>query len=119
MKEIFKKITKTFLSGTFYFVLGVIFFVAFVSVRAAWNSTVSSGQILTPALFNDVVARLVSVDSNLTSLNAGNINYQQRNCERITYSSSGNIFCPVGKYAAGVWDDGGGMPGMNGIVCCN
>jgi hypothetical protein len=27
--------------------------------------------------------------------------------------------CPPGKYAAGVHDNGGGMDGVNGIICCD
>ena len=48
----------------------------------------------------------------------GYFNYQQRDCIRITYSASGNVMCPVGYYCAGIWDDGLGMPGPNGLVCC-
>lgn len=39
-------------------------------------------------------------------------------CTRITYSAKGRTMCPNGYFASGVWDDGVGMPGMNGLVCC-
>ncbi|MFH1458109.1 MAG: hypothetical protein ABIG31_02945 [Candidatus Omnitrophota bacterium] len=48
----------------------------------------------------------------------GYFNYQQRNCYRITYTVTGNVMCNVGYYVAGIWDDGVGMPGPNGLVCC-
>ena len=48
----------------------------------------------------------------------GYMNYQQRDCTRITYTSSGNVMCPLGYYAAGIWDDGNAPTGPNGLVCC-
>lgn len=42
----------------------------------------------------------------------------QSGCYRITYSAAGNVMCAPGFYAAGIWDDGGGPPGPNGLVCC-
>lgn len=48
----------------------------------------------------------------------GYFNYQQRDCYQINYNTSGNVMCAVGYYVAGIWDDGGGLVGPNGLVCC-
>jgi len=57
-----------------------------------------------------------SIDGNLSI--SGYFNYQQRNCYQIDYTPSGQTLCNAGYYVAGVWDDGAGLPGPNGLVCC-
>ena len=43
--------------------------------------------------------------------------FSQAGCYNINYFI-GQTFCNEGDYVAGVHDDGGGMPGMNGVICC-
>ncbi len=35
-----------------------------------------------------------------------------------SYTGTGQNFCSMGNVMLGIWDDGGGMDGMNGPVCC-
>lgn len=73
IKEKMQKIGKFIASRMFYLILGICIAVAIPIAYAAWNSTVSSGQTLTTALWNDVVAKLVELDSRTTTLESGNI----------------------------------------------
>ncbi|MCG2695344.1 hypothetical protein L6248_00165 [Candidatus Parcubacteria bacterium] len=50
-------------SRALYLLIGLFLALAIFGVQAAWNSTVSSGQPLTSALWNDVVAKLVDLDN--------------------------------------------------------
>ena len=63
MKNTIKKILKFISSRALYLLIGLFLALAIFGVQAAWNSTVSSGQPLTSALWNDVVAKLVELDN--------------------------------------------------------
>jgi len=57
-----------FLSSRFlYFVFGVIIAISIYAVQAAWNTTVTDGTPLTPALWNDLVAKVAELDAAATS----------------------------------------------------
>ncbi|MDP3042928.1 MAG: hypothetical protein Q8N21_00805 [bacterium] len=67
MKEQIKKLSKFIASRMFYLILGISVAVAIPIAYAAWNSTVSSGQTLTTALWNDMVAKLVELNNKIDS----------------------------------------------------
>ncbi|MFH1662200.1 MAG: hypothetical protein ABIA02_03840 [Candidatus Falkowbacteria bacterium] len=86
-----KKISKLVSSRMLYLCLGLFFALSIFVANAAWNSTVSTSDPLTATLWNDVVAKLVDIDNQLT-----------RNCNVIT-GNEGTVCCPAGQYA----DSGG------------
>lgn len=63
MKDLIKKSVKFVTSRVFYVILGLFFALAIYTVQAVWSDTVSSGQTLTPALWNDIAAKLVELDN--------------------------------------------------------
>lgn len=83
MKNNIKKIFKFVSSRAMYLLIGLFLALAIFGVRAAWNSTVSSGQPLTSALWNDVVAKLVELDN--------------RNCYTYYSTSLSSCNCPSGE----------------------
>ena len=62
-KKFDKKIMKIFTSRVFYLILGLFLALGVFVVHAAWNSTVSNGQTLTAASWNEIVAKLVELDA--------------------------------------------------------
>jgi len=79
-------------SRVLYLLIGLFLALAIFGVQAAWNSTVSSGQPLTSALWNDMVAKLVELDGRYCYTN---------------YSTSSTLcVCPTGetnKKDLGLW----------------
>ena len=52
-----------------YLCLGIFLALSFYVVQAAWNTTVTTGQSLSHSLWNDMVAKLVSLDGVVGTLN--------------------------------------------------
>ena len=70
MKSAIKKISKFIISRMFYLLIGLFFAVAIPVAYSAWNTTIvpNSGTPLTSALWNNVVDKLVDLDSRTTNL---------------------------------------------------
>lgn len=66
-----KKIIKTITSRMFYLVLGIALVFTVFAVNAAWNTTYSTGNQLTASGFNDVVNKLVELNTRVGVLESG------------------------------------------------
>lgn len=97
-------------SRLLFLLIGILLAISVSGVWAAWNSTVTGGQTLTSALWNDVVAKLVSLDGRIGTLESGggaSINYGD--CVTVSHTEggacgSGNAWgtCPNNYVVTGV-----------------
>ena len=71
VKNTIFKISKFIISRALYFVLGICVAIAISAAYAAWNTKVGSGTPLTSASWNDMVDKLIDLDSRAGSWPAG------------------------------------------------
>jgi len=57
----------------FYVFLGLFLALVIYGAEAAWNTTVSSGTTLTSALWNDMINKLIELDSRGVGIEAGTV----------------------------------------------
>lgn len=65
-----KKFLKLVSSRVLFLFLGAALVLTIYSVQAAWDKSYGDGEKLTAVGFNDVVAKLSSIDSSVSSLNS-------------------------------------------------
>lgn len=70
------KIIKNISVKIIILIVGVFISLSFYGVRAAWDSTVSSGQTLTQILWNDMVAKLSDLDNRVNTIETTGKAYQ-------------------------------------------
>jgi type II secretory pathway pseudopilin PulG len=83
--------------------------------------TRSRKNVSVPVFFNLKMTDPIGargIDSCGTIVPSSTLSLKQTTCIDVTYVSTGRAMCPMGYYVAGVHDDGGGLDGLNGIVCC-
>ena len=74
MKNLFKKVFKTFSSRLLYLIVGLSFAVAIIIVQAAISSTnVTGGTPLTSVRWNTMVADLGSLDTRVGAVEGGSL----------------------------------------------
>lgn len=63
-----KNFLKKHSSKVIFLIIGICISLTVYSVRAAWNSTVTTQQTLTTNLWNDMVAKLQNLESRTSNL---------------------------------------------------
>ena len=111
-------------SRLLFLLIGILLAISVTGVWAAWNSTVGSGQTLTSVLWNDVVAKLVELNSRLMTLegtpSSCTINYASTqeigtSATVITGNNTNRTLdCPTGYILTGM--RGGGDSGGGGEI---
>lgn len=63
-----KNFIKNYSGKIIFLIIGVCISLTIYGVRAAWDSPVTSGQTLTRTLWNDIVAKLVDLDTRVENI---------------------------------------------------
>lgn len=121
MKEQLQKISKFIASRMFYLILGICVAIAIPIAYAAWNSTVSSGQTLTTALWNDAVAKLVELNGRTTTLESAGNSWTSATTD--CYIQNTGLACTWyncadGYVVTGVYPCSGSWGTVRSIRCC-